>query len=164
MASPGGSRIFQWDFTILNHTSFHSHSRPFFLLLIFLSIAILIIALFLYVHWVCGQNLLSTAAVEINATVAAAPPRLDPDIINSLPIILHRSRVVTNTDEGIKHGDCIEETECCICLGAFEDEEKLKVLPQCNHAYHSDCIDNWLSSQSSCPLCRASLTPITTPI
>ncbi|XP_022753611.1 putative RING-H2 finger protein ATL50 [Durio zibethinus] len=45
----------------------------------------------------------------------------------------------------------------------LEDEENLKVLPECNHAYHSECVDKWLNSQSSCPLCRASLSPIITP-
>ena len=157
MASPGGSKIFQWHFTILNHTSFHSYSRALLLLLIFFSLVILITTLFLFTHWICGQHLLSAAAAQ-NATPAPSPG-LDPDTINSLPIILHRS-VVTNS-EG-KHG-FIEETECSICLGVFEDEEKLQVLPECNHAYHSECVDKWLSSQSSCPICRASLSPIITP-
>ncbi|XWS53350.1 hypothetical protein CRYUN_Cryun11dG0149700 [Craigia yunnanensis] len=161
MASPGGPKIFRWDFTILNHTSFfNSYSRGLLLLLIFFSLVILITTLFLYAHWVCGQRLLSTAAAaQINATPAPNSPGLDPDTINSLPIILHLS-VVTNSKG--KHG-FIGETECSICLGVFEDEEKLKVLPECNHAYHSECVDEWLSSQSSCPLCRASLSPIITP-
>ncbi|XVF20332.1 hypothetical protein REPUB_Repub11eG0189100 [Reevesia pubescens] len=150
MASPGGSKIFLWDFTILTHTSFNSCNRGLLLLLIFFSLVVLITTLFLYAHWICGQRLLSTAAVD-------SSHGLDPDTINSLPIILHRS-----VDSKGKYG-FIEETECCICLGVFKDEEKLKVLPDCNHAYHSECVDKWLSSQSSCPLCRASLTPITTP-
>ncbi|XVE79832.1 hypothetical protein DITRI_Ditri14bG0088200 [Diplodiscus trichospermus] len=159
MASPGGSKIFQWDSTILNHaTSFHSYGQALFLLLIFFSLVVLIFTFFLYARWICGQRLLSTAAAAAaaaNATAAPSPPGLDPDTINSLPIILHRS-VVAKSKE--KHG-FIAESECSICLGVFEDEEKLKVLPECNHAYHSECVDNWLFSQSSCPLCRASLSP-----
>ncbi|EXB29971.1 RING-H2 finger protein ATL66 [Morus notabilis] len=47
--------------------------------------------------------------------------------------------------------------ECSICLGVFEDGEKVKVLPGCSHCYHPECVDRWLSAQPSCPLCRASL-------
>ncbi|XP_017982440.1 PREDICTED: RING-H2 finger protein ATL66 [Theobroma cacao] len=155
MASPGGSKVFEWDLTVLNHTSYHSYSRGLFLLLIFFSLVIFITTLFLYAHWICSQRRPSTAAAQ-NATPAPSPG-LDPDFINSLPIVWHRS-VVPNSKG--KNG-FIEETECSICLGLFEDEEKLKVLPECNHAYHSECVDKWLSSQSSCPLCRASLSPIT---
>ncbi|XVF05769.1 hypothetical protein REPUB_Repub05bG0201000 [Reevesia pubescens] len=162
-SSPGGSKIFQWNFNILNHTSFHSCSRALLLLLIFFFLVIFITTLFLYAHWICGQHILSTAAdTQVNATAADHHDPslgLGPDSINSLPIILHRSLVTNN--EG-KHG-FIGETECSICLGVFEDEQKLKVLPECNHAYHSECVDKWLSSHSSCPLCRTSLTPIITP-
>lgn len=48
-------------------------------------------------------------------------------------------------------------TECPICLGEFEDGEKVRVLPQCHHGFHVGCIDTWLISHSSCPTCRQSL-------
>lgn len=51
----------------------------------------------------------------------------------------------------------IPATECPICLGEFEDGEKVRVLPECNHGFHVRCIDTWLLSHSSCPNCRHSL-------
>lgn len=50
-----------------------------------------------------------------------------------------------------------QDVECCICLGVFEDGDKVKVLPLCKHCFHAECVDKWLCSHSSCPLCRASL-------
>ncbi|KAL0906246.1 hypothetical protein M5K25_024723 [Dendrobium thyrsiflorum] len=48
-------------------------------------------------------------------------------------------------------------TECPICLVEFTDGEKVRVLPSCNHSFHVQCIDTWLSFHSSCPICRHSL-------
>ncbi|KAG6490889.1 E3 ubiquitin-protein ligase ATL42-like [Zingiber officinale] len=44
--------------------------------------------------------------------------------------------------------------ECAVCLSKFTDAEKLRLLPKCRHAFHLGCVDRWLESHSSCPLCR----------
>ncbi|KAF3330630.1 RING-H2 finger protein ATL11 [Carex littledalei] len=49
------------------------------------------------------------------------------------------------------------DAQCSICLGGLVDGDKVKVLPKCCHVFHQECIDMWLGSHSSCPLCRASL-------
>ncbi|KAG9140697.1 hypothetical protein Leryth_006891 [Lithospermum erythrorhizon] len=36
-------------------------------------------------------------------------------------------------------------------------KDKLRLLPTCSHAFHMNCIDTWLLSNSTCPLCRAAL-------
>ncbi|KHN31940.1 RING-H2 finger protein ATL51 [Glycine soja] len=50
-----------------------------------------------------------------------------------------------------------KEEECCICLSLFRGNEKLKVLIECEHVFHSKCLGMWLSAHPSCPLCRAFL-------
>ncbi|KAI4349681.1 hypothetical protein L6164_010241 [Bauhinia variegata] len=49
--------------------------------------------------------------------------------------------------------------ECAVCLSEFEDDDEGRVLPSCNHAFHSQCIDTWFLSHSNCPLCRAPVRP-----
>ncbi|KOM39707.1 hypothetical protein LR48_Vigan03g308900 [Vigna angularis] len=51
----------------------------------------------------------------------------------------------------------VKETECLVCLGEFQQEESLRLLPKCSHAFHVPCIDTWLRTHKTCPLCR---TPI----
>ncbi|XP_074369377.1 RING-H2 finger protein ATL78-like [Apium graveolens] len=44
--------------------------------------------------------------------------------------------------------------ECVICLSEFTPKQHVKLLPKCNHGFHVKCIDRWLTSHSSCPICR----------
>ncbi|XP_020094975.1 E3 ubiquitin-protein ligase Os04g0590900 [Ananas comosus] len=47
--------------------------------------------------------------------------------------------------------------QCSVCLSEFQEEERLRLLPACGHAFHVQCIDAWLKSHSNCPLCRATI-------
>jgi hypothetical protein len=49
-----------------------------------------------------------------------------------------------------------EGLECAVCLSRFEDADILRLLPKCKHAFHLDCVDTWLISHSTCPLCLTS--------
>ncbi|VVB13947.1 unnamed protein product [Arabis nemorensis] len=69
---------------------------------------------------------------------------------------LHRSVIDSMTVVGFKKGErIIEGTECSVCLNEFEEDESLRLLPKCSHAFHINCIDTWLLSHKNCPLCRA---------
>lgn len=46
------------------------------------------------------------------------------------------------------------DAECVICLSEFTPNQHVKLLPKCNHGFHVRCIDRWLTSNSSCPICR----------
>ncbi|WMV11914.1 hypothetical protein MTR67_005299 [Solanum verrucosum] len=49
--------------------------------------------------------------------------------------------------------------ECAVCLNEFEDDETLRLIPKCDHVFHPECIDAWLESHDTCPVCRADLNP-----
>lgn len=51
-----------------------------------------------------------------------------------------------------------KEGMCAVCLSEFKEGDEVRVLPQCAHLFHVPCIDMWLYSHSSCPLCRAEMT------
>jgi hypothetical protein len=49
-------------------------------------------------------------------------------------------------------------TTCSICIDDFEAGERIRVLPKCHHAFHTDCIMPWLTErQGCCPLCKTSV-------
>nr|DAD19202.1 TPA_asm: hypothetical protein HUJ06_020665 [Nelumbo nucifera] len=48
---------------------------------------------------------------------------------------------------------------CSICLSEYQPKETLRCIPECQHCFHADCIDEWLRMNASCPLCRNSPPP-----
>ncbi|XP_043710168.1 RING-H2 finger protein ATL52-like [Telopea speciosissima] len=69
---------------------------------------------------------------------------LPENIINSIDVFKYQKGV-----------GLVEGTECSVCLGEFQEDETLRLLPKCSHAFHLPCIDTWLRSHTNCPLCRA---------
>lgn len=51
------------------------------------------------------------------------------------------------------------ESECAVCLSAFEEGEEVRQLPICKHSFHAPCIDMWLYSHMNCPICRSPVEP-----
>ncbi|CAN6296509.1 unnamed protein product [Urochloa humidicola] len=52
----------------------------------------------------------------------------------------------------------ISVSECAVCLSEFVERERVRLLPNCSHAFHIDCIDTWLQGSARCPFCRSDVT------
>lgn len=50
-------------------------------------------------------------------------------------------------------------SECAVCLDEIESEQQARLVPGCNHGFHVECADAWLSKHPLCPVCRAKLLP-----
>ncbi|XP_024960461.1 RING-H2 finger protein ATL56-like [Cynara cardunculus var. scolymus] len=44
--------------------------------------------------------------------------------------------------------------DCSICLENFKEREFCRLLPECDHVFHADCVDSWLTKVPNCPVCR----------
>ncbi|XP_058179584.1 E3 ubiquitin-protein ligase ATL31-like isoform X2 [Rhododendron vialii] len=86
---------------------------------------------------------------------ASRPPRLsssgglNPAVIKSFPLFNYSEIKHLKIGKGA--------VSCAVCVSEFGDNERLRLLPKCDHAFHPECIDPWLASHSTCPICRASL-------
>ncbi len=66
-------------------------------------------------------------------------------------------------EKEVYHSNNTESSElqqCPICLENFVDDEMVSTL-HCDgkHTFHSACIDKWLLSQITCPVCRSLMAP-----
>ncbi|XP_057718035.1 RING-H2 finger protein ATL5-like [Arachis stenosperma] len=124
---------------------------------ILLVILILVIILYRsYAHFCARRRRhLFPHTLPATSTSATAPvfnDRLDPTILKSLPTFTFSSAVHRPLQD------------CAVCLSEFEDGDKGRVLPNCSHAFHCQCIDAWFASHSNCPLCRSPVKRVTTPV
>nr|GMD61233.1 RING-H2 finger protein ATL66 [Ipomoea batatas]GMD73282.1 RING-H2 finger protein ATL66 [Ipomoea batatas] len=107
---------------------------------------------------VTRQNIRRREMGGNNVSVVAAAA--SSEVIKSLPIFMHNNRLSMSENTRLVR---VGGEDCCICLGVFEDGEMIKVMPHCLHDFHSHCIDRWLSSRSTCPVCRSSIHSTSSP-
>ncbi|KAH6836420.1 hypothetical protein C2S53_016479 [Perilla frutescens var. hirtella] len=89
--------------------------------------------------------------IATSATIRTLdPPKtgLDPSVIAALPKFLFK-----------QSSAAAASVECAVCLSALEDGEMARSLPNCKHTFHAECIDQWLESNSTCPICRTEAEP-----
>ncbi|CAA2990992.1 E3 ubiquitin-protein ligase ATL23-like [Olea europaea var. sylvestris] len=55
--------------------------------------------------------------------------------------------------------DLVLGTDCAVCLDDIESDHPARLIPGCNHGFHLQCADTWLSKHPVCPVCRAKLEP-----
>ncbi|MCO5552595.1 hypothetical protein L7F22_006109 [Adiantum nelumboides] len=98
-----------------------------------------------------GIGVYDRTDLSLGAASPAPPPPLihgrnsgvDRALIDILPTFFFASL------HGLKEG-----LECAVCLSRFDTLDILRLLPKCRHAFHLECVDTWLVSHSTCPLCR----------
>ncbi|KAF3439234.1 hypothetical protein FNV43_RR17509 [Rhamnella rubrinervis] len=100
----------------------------------------------------CAESQIVTARNLGQIAVGSSRgPGLDRLVIDSFPIFVYSAVKDLKIGKGA--------LECAVCLSEFEDYDTLRLLPKCDHVFHPDCIDAWLASHVTCPVCRAKLAP-----
>lgn len=126
-----------------------------FLLLIFLALFIRICYVYFSPHYHNSNIIISISQNgHLANDVKNTPTGLPINVINSYRTFPYTNKNNVSTDVENDHG-----TTCCICISDYTESEILKMMPQCRHYFHQDCVDVWLKVNASCPICRHSLLP-----
>ncbi|KAJ1282043.1 hypothetical protein BS78_03G019800 [Paspalum vaginatum] len=83
---------------------------------------------------------------------------LDASALAALPVTVYHSRKPDGGSGGDgKKGSSsrVTSAECAVCLSELADGAMVRALPSCGHVFHVECVDAWLRSRTTCPVCRA---------
>ncbi|XP_054800129.1 E3 ubiquitin-protein ligase ATL41-like [Prosopis cineraria] len=75
---------------------------------------------------------------------------LDPSVIASIPKLWYKHTDQFNDGEAV---------ECSVCLATIGEDATVRVLPNCKHVFHVDCVDTWFGTNTTCPICRTVAEP-----
>ncbi|KAE8772804.1 RING-H2 finger protein ATL44-like [Hordeum vulgare] len=71
---------------------------------------------------------------------------LNASALSALPVTVYRKEAGSTSAAG---------ADCAVCLSELVDGDTVRQLPNCGHVFHVECVDAWLRTRTSCPLCRA---------
>ncbi|KAL8057723.1 hypothetical protein ABFX02_04G202500 [Erythranthe guttata] len=119
-----------------------------------LTILVLLTVLFFIFFFSIYVRRFATATATAAAADLPPPPRscgnrkggLDAAAVDSLPLVAYGGGAAAERP-------MIDD--CPICLSEFREREAVKLIPYCGHVFHPGCIDTWLASHVTCPLCRS---------
>ncbi|KAG5547449.1 hypothetical protein RHGRI_013219 [Rhododendron griersonianum] len=116
---------------------------------VFAFLFILFIVLATYIKFWNRTRVVHDNQQTVDGSISPNPRSsgIDKILIESLPFFKFSAL------KGLRGG-----LECAVCLSKFEDIEVLRLLPRCKHAFHINCVDQWLENHSSCPLCRQKIS------
>ncbi|EYU25976.1 hypothetical protein MIMGU_mgv1a024693mg [Erythranthe guttata] len=103
----------------------------------------------------------ATSPTARSPAAAAANRGLTESAIRSIPVFKFKKKAASiinnnNNNAAIIKTNC--DIDCAVCLNEFQEDEKLRIIPNCRHLFHIDCIDVWLQNNANCPLCRTSIS------
>lgn len=114
------------------------------------AVTLLLLILFIFSFVLClrakrrwGGNPAAAAADAL-----PQPSGLDADSLKALPWTVLRPDDFAGSAE-----------HCAVCLSEFSPGQQARLLPNCRHSFHVECIDGWLIAHTTCPLCRTQAAP-----
>jgi hypothetical protein len=106
----------------------------------------------------------SAELVVVTVTAGAARPGYPcAQVKDAPPAFAFQCPAVEAGGEG-EATSCV--VVCSVCLEDVRGGEMVRQVPACRHVFHVPCIDMWLHSHRTCPMCRCVVSPaaeVTTP-
>jgi len=78
--------------------------------------------------------------------------------VQHMPVHTYTKKESNATDSTtLQNQSSQADQRCSICLSDYETGDVVKTLP-CFHMFHQNCIDAWLRTNDTCPICKYQIT------
>ncbi|KAJ7533530.1 hypothetical protein O6H91_13G053900 [Diphasiastrum complanatum] len=145
---PAGNPVSSSDNNPDGYTYNYQFNAKMTIVILVIALAVLLLGIFAYYVLKCFRSpAILTRQPAVDRRLGQKNYEgIDRESIETFPVVAYSAASMAK--------NC---TDCAVCLTDFQEKEKTRLLPKCNHAFHPKCIDMWLFSHSTCPLCRISL-------
>jgi len=107
-------------------------------------------------HEFYGGAMVATPSVDLDVDDGGSAPTYFTARLSTSGVPAAASAVAGLPETMATTGGDGEETCCAVCREGYEAGDALRKMP-CAPAFHGECIVEWLSVSSFCPLCRFKL-------
>ncbi|CAN6361921.1 unnamed protein product [Urochloa humidicola] len=125
------------------------------------ALAVLSAATFLcswWKRWPASPSQRRAAAGDVELGHGAAG--IDEAILAGYPTLVYSASTEKNEEAAAETpAGGSDAARCAVCQADYAEGDELRRLPECGHAFHRGCIDQWLRRRPTCPVCRASPPP-----
>ncbi|GKD47086.1 RING-H2 finger protein ATL70-like protein [Tanacetum coccineum] len=134
----------------------NTQGRNDYLFLVGFFLMLILIFLITYSYYLCKRSLAPQSLTNYDDVYEDHPiglsRGLDDDVLVTFPTFVYSEVTMDN-----KKGDsAVKGPGCSICLADYKATDVIRLLPECRHLFHVNCIDKWLKAHPSCPVCRNS--------
>ncbi|XP_062515400.1 RING finger protein 215-like isoform X2 [Corticium candelabrum] len=133
---------------------------PYMAMLMKTESALLLIGVVFIVFLVKVVRIRRQHLVQQEESLEVALANMARQAVNRMPTqrykTLHVMRFTTysrSQSTASKKPESSSRDSCAICLDEYSFRQVLRTLP-CKHSFHRNCVDVWLISKRTCPLCK----------
>ena len=112
---------------------------------------------FMFSNLPFGEEMTYEQLLELQERMGFAYRGATEDQISRLPRSIFQEVEEKQSSASVgdqpKHENGTCSTTCAICLEDYTKGQEIRTLP-CMHNFHSACVDKWLLTNKSCPVCK----------
>lgn len=123
------------------------------LIILFVGIAILVSIHFCIVGRAFTRDN-NSADIQVQSSTSRTTKGMFGDNIGDLKNLPCFDYVEQDRGNNNNNNNNSNVVDCAVCLESFNVGDACRLLPNCRHSFHVQCIDLWILKKPFCPICR----------
>eukprot|EP00794_Sanderia_malayensis_P013787 gene13787-15230_t len=122
----------------------------------FILVSLICLVLLIKIKWRQKRKQTSLTRMALQAISRMETRKFSSSGLRSSNSACSGSRQSINTVYSCNRWPYYDIRSCAICLEEFVEGQDIRIVP-CRHEFHKSCVDPWLLSNCTCPLCMLNI-------